>query len=127
VNQRGFGDGTEIDTAEGTLQPASVLDVGSRRILGFALSEHHDAELAYGSLAMTVAVRGGQIAGVIMHTDRGSEYTATLFRAACARLGITQSMARPGSAPGRHTPRAGRKPAPPGARRGTPTRTARSP
>ncbi|MFN2533925.1 MAG: IS3 family transposase [Pseudonocardiaceae bacterium] len=60
VNQRWFGDGTEIDTAEGTLQLASVLDVCSRRILGFALSEHHDAELAYGSLAMAVAVRGGQ-------------------------------------------------------------------
>ena len=98
VNQRWFGDGTEIDTAEGTLQLASVLDVCSRRILGFALSEHHDAELAYGSLAMAVAVRGGQIAGVVLHTDRGSEYTATLFRAACARLGIAQSMGRPGSA-----------------------------
>jgi transposase InsO family protein len=98
VNQRWFGDGTEIDTAEGTLQLASVLDVCSRRILGFALSEHHDAELAYGSLAMAVAVRGGQIAGVVLHTDRGSEYTAKLFHAACARLGIAQSMGRPGSA-----------------------------
>jgi transposase InsO family protein len=98
VNQRWFGDGTEIDTAEGKLQLASVLDVCSRRILGFALSEHHDAELAYGSLAMAVAVRGEQIAGVVLHTDRGSEYTATLFRGACARLGIAQSMGRPGSA-----------------------------
>ena len=98
INQRWFGDGTEIDTAEGKLQLASVLDVCSRRILGFALSEHHDAELAYGSLAMAVAVRGGQVGGVIMHTDRGSEYTAGLFRAACARLGIAQSMGRPGSA-----------------------------
>ena len=98
MNQRWFGDGTEIDTAEGKLQLASVLDVCSRRILGFALSEHHDAELAYGSLAMAVAVRGGQVAGVIMHTDRGSEYTAGCFRGACARLGIAQSMGRPGSA-----------------------------
>ena len=62
------------------------------------MSEHHDAELAYGALAMAVAVRGGQVAGVIMHTDCGSEYTAGLFRAACARLGIRQSMGRPGSA-----------------------------
>jgi putative transposase len=98
INQRWFGDGTEINTAEGKLQLASVLDVCSRRILGFALSEHHDAELAYGSLAMAVAVRGGQVAGVVLHTDRGSEYTAGLFRAACARLGIAQSMGRPGSA-----------------------------
>jgi hypothetical protein len=43
--------------------------MGSRRVLGFALSEHHDAALAYGALAMAVAVRGGQVPGVIMHTD----------------------------------------------------------
>lgn len=98
VNQRWFGDGTEIDTAEGKLQLASVLDVCSRRIVGFALSEHHNAELAYGSLAMAVAVRAGQVGGVVLHTDGGSEYTAGPFRAACARLGITQSMGRPGSA-----------------------------
>jgi putative transposase len=98
VNQRWFGDGTEIDTAEGKLQLASVLDMCSRRIVGFALSEHHNAELAYGSLAMAVAVRGGQVGGVVLHTDGGSEYTAGPFRAACARLGIAQSMGRPGSA-----------------------------
>jgi transposase InsO family protein len=98
INQRWFGDGTEIDTAEGKLQLASVLDVCSRRILGFALGEHHDAALAYGSLAMAVAVRGGQVGGVVLHTDQGSEYTAGIFRAACTRLRIRQSMGRPGSA-----------------------------
>jgi hypothetical protein len=46
-----------------------VLDAASRRVLGFALGEHHDAELAYAALAMAVAVRGGQVPGVIMHTD----------------------------------------------------------
>jgi putative transposase len=75
-----------------------VLDVGSRRVLGFALGEHHDADLAYGTLVMAVAVRGGQVPGVIMHTGQGSEYTAGLFRAACQRLSICQSMGRPGSA-----------------------------
>ncbi len=75
-----------------------MLDAASRRVLGFALSEHHDAELAYGALAVAVAVRGGAVPGVIMHTDQGSEYTAGLFRAACERLGICQSMGRPGSA-----------------------------
>jgi putative transposase len=98
VNQKWFGDGTEIVTGEGKLHLASVLDIGSRRILGFALSAHHDAELAYGALAMAVAVRGGNTAGVIFHTDQGSEYTAGTVRAACARLGIRQSMGRPGSA-----------------------------
>ena len=96
VNVKWYGDGTEIPTGEGKLHLASVLDVASRRVLGFALSEHHDAELAYGALAMAVAVRGGHVPGVIMHTDQGSEYTARLFRAACKRLAISQSMGRPG-------------------------------
>ena len=98
VNRKWYGDGTEIKTGEGKLYLASVLDMASRRVLGFALGEHHDAALAYGALAMAVAVRGGQVPGVIMHTDQGSEYTAGLVRQACARLGISQSMGRPGSA-----------------------------
>jgi transposase InsO family protein len=75
-----------------------VLDVASRRVLGFALGERHDAQLAYGALAMAIAVRGGQAPGVVFHTDQGSEYTARSFQGACARLGVTQSMGRPGSA-----------------------------
>jgi len=98
VNQKWFGDGTEITTEEGRLHLASVLDIGSRRVLGFALSEHHDAELAYGALVMAAAVRGGNVAGVIFHTDQGSEYTSGTVRAACERLRISQSMGRPGSA-----------------------------
>ena len=98
INVKWYGDGTGIDTDEGKLYLDSVLDVGSRRVLGFALGEHHDADLAYGALVMAVAVRGGHVPGVIMHTDQGSEYTADLFRAACQRLSISQSMGRPGSA-----------------------------
>jgi transposase InsO family protein len=97
-NQKWFGDGTEIVTGEGKLHLASVIDIFARRVVGFALSEHHDAELAYAALAMAVAVRGGQVQGVIMHSDQGSEYTADLFRAACTRLGVRQSMGRAGSA-----------------------------
>ena len=99
INVKWYGDGTDIDTDEGKLYLDSVLDVGPRRVLGFALGEHHDADLAYGALVMAVAVRGGHVPGVIMHTDQGSEYTADLFRAACQRLSISQSMGRPGSAP----------------------------
>jgi putative transposase len=98
VNTKWYGDGTEIPTGEGKLYLASVLDMASRRVLGFALGEHHDAQLAYGALAMAVAVRGGQAPGVVFHTDQGSEYTAAATRAACQRLSITQSMGRPGSA-----------------------------
>ena len=98
INTKWYGDGTEIKTAEGKLYLASVLDMASRRVLGFALGEHHDAQLAYSALVMAVTVRGGQVPGVILHTDRGSEYTAGLVRQACERLGICQSMGRPGSA-----------------------------
>ena len=100
LNQKRYGDGTEIRTDEGKLYLDSVLDMGSRRIVGFALSEHHDTDLAYAALVMAVAVRGGRdaIAGVLFHTDQGSEYTAHRFRAACDRIGIRQSMGRPGSA-----------------------------
>src|SRR5262249_42045515 len=98
INVKWYGDGTDIDTDEGKLYLDSVLDVGSRRVLGVALGEHHDTALAYGAVVMAVAVRGGAVPGVIMHTDQGSEYTADAFRAACARLSISQSMGRPGSA-----------------------------
>jgi putative transposase len=100
LNQKWYGDGTEIRTDEGKLYLDSVLDMRSRRIVGFALSEHHDTDLAYAALVMAVAVRGGRdaIAGVLFHTDQGSEYTAHRFRAACDRIGIRQSMGRPGSA-----------------------------
>ena len=100
INRKWYGDGTQIRTGEGTLFLDSVLDMGSRRIVGFALGEHHDSELAYASLVMAVAVRGGRdaVAGVVLHTDQGSEYTAHSFRVACTRLGIRQSMGRVGSA-----------------------------
>ena len=74
------------------------MDAASRRILGFTISGHHDAAAAYGALAMAITMRGGQVPGVIMHTDQGSEYTARAFQAACQRLCIAQSMGRPGSA-----------------------------
>jgi transposase InsO family protein len=98
INRRWYGDGTEVKTGEGKLYLDSVLDMASRRIVGFALGARRDAALAYGALAMAVAVRGGAVPGVVFHTDQGSEYTARAFRQACGRLGIAQSMGRPGSA-----------------------------
>jgi putative transposase len=98
INHKWYSDHTEIVTDEGKLHLASVMEAASRRVLGFSLSEHHDADNAYGALAMAVAVRGGQVPGVIVHTDQGSEFTATAFRTACTRMGIAQSMGRPGSA-----------------------------
>jgi len=97
VNEKWCGDLTEIPTDEGKLYLAMVEDLASRRLPGFALGEHHDAALATSAIQMAVAVRGGDVAGVIFHSDKGSEYTADLFRQACGRLDITQSMGRVGS------------------------------
>jgi putative transposase len=92
------GDLTEVPNDEGRLYLASVLDLHARRVVGFALGEHHDAALAKAALCMAIAIRGGDVAGVIFHTDQGGEYTGKLFAAACARAGVTQSMGRTGSA-----------------------------
>jgi putative transposase len=91
------GDMTEIPTLEGKLYLASVEDLFSRRLLGFAMSAHPDAVLARDAIRMAVAVRGGSVAGVIFHSDRGSTYTAELFTEACRRHQIKQSMGRTGS------------------------------
>lgn len=92
------GDLTEVETDEGKLYLATVLDLFSRRLLGYAMSEHHDADVAVATLSMAAANRGGTVDGVIFHSDRGSEFTADSFKIACDRLGVLQSMARVGSA-----------------------------
>jgi transposase InsO family protein len=98
IDQRWCGDLTEIPTDEGKLYLATVLDLGSRRLAGFALGEHHDSALAKAALCMAAAVRGGDVAGVVFHTDKGGEYVGDLFARACAALRVTQSMGRVGSA-----------------------------
>ena len=57
LNRKWFGDGIQITTDEGRLHLVSVLDVASRRVLGFAIGNRHDAALAYGALAMAITVR----------------------------------------------------------------------
>ena len=83
---------------EGKLYLAIVLDLGSRRLPGFAMSEHHDSAVAKAALCMAAAVRGGDVDGVIFHSDKGGEYVGDLFTEACDTLGVTQSMGRVGSA-----------------------------
>jgi putative transposase len=70
----GWGDQTEIPTDEGKLQLASIIDLHSRRVPGFAMDVHHDAALARAALCMAIAVRGGSVAGVIFHTDYAEVY-----------------------------------------------------
>ncbi|WP_433476417.1 IS3 family transposase [Spirillospora sp. CA-142024] len=92
------GDVTQIDTDQGPLYLATVEDLFSRRMLGHAMSAHHDAALVVASLQMAAAARGGNVDGVIFHTDRGSEYNAARTAAACRALGVVQSMGRVGCA-----------------------------
>jgi hypothetical protein len=91
------GDVTQIDTGEGPLYLATTEDLFSRGMLGHAMSAHHDATLVVASLQMAATLRGGDVDGVIFHTDRGSEYTAAKTAAACRALGVTQSMAGSGA------------------------------
>ena len=98
IDQRWCGDLTEIPTDEGKLYLATVLDLASRRLPGFAMSEQHDSAVAKAALCMAAAVRGGDVDGVVFHTDKGGEYVGDLFARACSALGVTQSMGRVGSA-----------------------------
>ncbi len=98
VNQKWCGDLTEIPCDEGNLYLATVEDLASRRLPGFAIGEHHDAALAKAALSMAAAVRGGNIGGVIFHSDKGGEYTGDTFADACEALDVVQSQGRVGSA-----------------------------
>ena len=91
---RRCGDLSEIPTDEGKLQLAAVLDLHSRRGVGFAMGLHHDAELTRAALCVAIAIRGGAVAGVLFHTDQGGEYTGNLFVEACRSAGVTQSTGR---------------------------------
>jgi transposase InsO family protein len=61
------------------------------------MAARHDADLVVASLNMAAATRGGDVRGVIMHTDRGSEYCSRRFKRACRKLGVVPSMGRVGS------------------------------
>jgi len=92
------GDVTYIPTDEGWLYLASVLDLASRRLLGYSMGTHHDAQLVCDALQAAVATRGQQrMPDTIFHTDRGAEYTSAACIDACTRLGLRRSMSRTGS------------------------------
>ena len=97
--QRTCGDITYIPTGEGWLYLAGVLDLGSRRAVGYAMEEHMRSELVEDALEMAVAVRGGDVAGMVFHHDRGAQYMGRDFRALCTRHTVVQSVGRIGSCP----------------------------
>jgi putative transposase len=94
---RTCGDITYIGTGEGWLYLASVLDLGSRRLVGFAMGERMPWELCRDAIDMAVETRCGEVTGMLFHHDRGSQYLSGDFRSHCSRLGIVQSTGRVGS------------------------------
>lgn len=94
---RTCGDITYIPTGEGWLYLADVLDLGSRRVVGYAMEGHMRSELVEAALEMAVAARDRDVAGMIFHHDRGSQYMGQDFRALCEKHKIAQSVGRIGS------------------------------
>ncbi len=90
------GDITYIPTGEGWLYLASVLDLGSRRWLGYSMADHMRTELVTDALDMAAAARGGSTEGIVFHSDRGSQYLSGDYRALIGRLEMRQSVGRTG-------------------------------
>ena len=90
------GDITYVATGEGWLYVASVLDLGSRRLLGYSMAEHMRTELVADALEMAAATRCGHTAGIIFHGDRGSQYLSSDYRQLIAELDMIQSVGRTG-------------------------------
>ena len=95
---RWCGDLTEIPTGEGKFYLAAVLDLHSRRCVGFAMGAHHDADLARAALCVAIAVRGGTWPGWCSTPTRAASTPAGCSRRRVRRAGVTQSMGRTGSA-----------------------------
>jgi len=88
------GDISYVRTWEGWCYLATVIDLASRRVVGFAVADHMRASLVGNALEMAIGVRR-PAAGLVFHSDRGSQYTAGAFRQLLARHGIVQSLSRP--------------------------------
>jgi len=92
------GDITYLRTGEGWLYLASVLDLGSRRLLGYCMADHMRTELVADALDMAVAARGGLVGTdpVIFHSDRGAQYLSAAYQRQLAVLDMRQSVGRTG-------------------------------
>jgi transposase InsO family protein len=80
----------------GFLYLATVIDLHSRRLAGWAIADHMRTELVIDALNAAQRTRGS-LHGAIMHTDHGAQYTSKAFAAACAAAGVQQSMSAIGS------------------------------
>jgi putative transposase len=96
INQKWVMDTTYIPTREGWLYLVSVMDLFSRQIVGWAMGAHHDAELATAALDMAIR-RARPAPGLIVHSDRGSEFANATFHGRAAEAGIRLSMSGTGN------------------------------
>lgn len=90
------GDITYIATDEGWLYLATVIDLYSRKIVGWSMSNNMKAELVNDALLMAIWTRKPGV-GLIWHTDRGSQYVSDSHLEIIKQHGITQSMSRKGN------------------------------
>jgi putative transposase len=95
LDRRWCGDITYIRTWEGWAYLATVIDLASRRVVGWALGDHMRTDLATDALTMACQQRRPP-AGVIFHSDRGCQYTAGDYAALARNLGVTLSVGRKG-------------------------------
>jgi len=94
-NQKWVADFTYIWTAEGWLYAAAVLDLYSRRIVGWSMHDSMTSQLVADALMMAVWRRGKPVA-LLHHSDQGSQYTSEHFQQLLKEQGITCSMSRAG-------------------------------
>ena len=95
-NQIWVADITYIDTDEGWLYLAGVLDLYSRKIVGWAMSERIDTNLVLSALDMALTHRAPP-ANLLFHSDRGVQYASGDFRQALAQANLVASMSRKGN------------------------------
>jgi putative transposase len=95
-NQKWLADITYIFTAQGWLYLAAVLDLYSRKIVGWAMRDHMRTELPLAALTMAIQ-RQRPKPDLIHHSDRGSQYASGDYQAALTAAGITPSMSRKGN------------------------------
>jgi transposase InsO family protein len=95
LNTRWCGDITYIGTWEGWLYLATVIDIASRRVVGYALAEHLRTELISDALSNAVASRDPD-PGVVFHSDRGCQYTSAAYATLAADCQVTLSVGRTG-------------------------------
>jgi len=90
------GDITYLPTGEGWLYLAVVLDLCSRAVVGWSMADHMRAALVNQALSMAICQRR-PAAGLLMHTDRGSQYGAESYRQLLTQHGMQPSMSRKGN------------------------------